>query len=256
MDNSSEPRLEAVADADGAADAKATAGPGHPSFWRLLPQAFVYPVRGDGKWVILGGAGGLLLLQLIARVVPLAGLLLGALLIGYLAMYALRNVAAAANGDREPPGWPDIRGPDDVIGPLLQVLGSFALCLGPLAGYHVYLWIANVPGLPAVTYVLLIAGVLYLPMGLLGVALHDSLRGLSPLLVLPAILRVLPAYLVALAAIAAACGLVYPLWYLFQIPLAGAVLDAAFCVYWLTVVTYVIGCIYHGYRERLNWFPE
>jgi hypothetical protein len=242
---------EGVLVADGESPAQT-----RPSFWRGLPRMFAYPLRGDGKWMIFGGGVGVCLAQLASMVLGLAGMIIGMFLAGYFAMYALRNIATSANGERDPSGWPDIRTPDDVVSPLLQVFGSLALYLGPVAGYLTYLWVANVPGSATVTYALLAAGVFCLPMGLLSVALRDSLRGLNPLIVLPAIVKVFPAYLVTLLAIGVACAMVYPLSLLFRIPLLGSLVGAMFEVYWLTAVTYVVGLIYHAYEKRLGWFPE
>jgi hypothetical protein len=217
------------------------------SFWRLLPGAFIYPFRGDGKWMVLGGGIGLLIVQWAGFVSGILGIVLGMFILGYLAMYAMRNISASAGGDREPPGWPDITHVDDTVRPLLQMVGSGIICLGPFEAYHVYMLVEGRPFAPELSYGMLAAGLFYLPMGLLAVSLHDSLRGLNPLVVLPAIVRVLPAYLASLLTIAAACAVFI---------LAGALPGAILLVYWLMVVTHIIGLIYRGYATRLDWFGD
>ncbi len=226
------------------------------SFWRLLPTAFVYPFLGEGKWMILGGGVGMVLFRLAGMILPLAGMVLGVVLLGFFAMYAMRNIASSAGGDPEPSGWPDLGSLDDLVSPLLHVIGTTAFSLGPFLVYVAYFWIAGRSRDDLLSAALLAWGLFYLPMALLGVALHDSLAGVNPLRVLPAIVKVLPAYVVALAAIAAACAMTYPLAYLARVPLLGEVLGAMFEVYWLTVVTRIIGLVYCSYQKRLNWFPE
>jgi len=215
----------------------------------------VYPFLGQGKWLMIGGAIGMALAQIVGVLLPFVGLFLEALIAGCFAMYAIKNIASSARGDTEPPDWPDFSGLHETLYALLQVLGAAAFSLGPLVAYAIYMWNTGQSRNPLISWPLLAWGMFYMPMAMLGVALHDTLAGVSPLLVLPAIVKTLPAYLVALLAIAGACALFYPMQYLTELPFIGSLLGTVFSVYWITVVTRIVGLIYRAYEKRLNWFP-
>ena len=91
-------------------------------------------------------------------------------------------------------------------------------------------------------------------MAMLSVSLYDSLAGLSPLVVIPAIVKVLPAYIVACATLAIALILQVYLSRLGKIPWAGPVLNKVVLLYFLLAEAYIIGIIYRAYEKRIGWF--
>lgn len=171
---------------------------GTVGFLVRLPDALAYPVRGDGKW-ILAGAAIVLPTTILILSVPLVALVIGFLMGGFLASYVFRVVSQSAGGDYDPPDWPDVTSPfGDLVLPALLFLASVLVCVAPAFAYRAVARTSEtVPFSETGFWVLLALGLFVLPMSLLGVALCDSLGGLNPLRIVPAIVRTLPTYLLA-----------------------------------------------------------
>lgn len=230
-----------------------------PSFFRLLPSVFVYPFIGRGKFILIGGAVALAAVGYLG----VMGMVLGFLLAGYLAMYLMEVIGSCAGGNDEPPGWPDLREVDDTVRPLLLLVGTVVISLGPALIYRFGPGVLDllIPSLimgkgwwepvSRVFWVLLVAGALYAPMGLLSVVMHQSLAAIGPHKVLVAIVRVAPYYIVALAIMALACvASIIVASYVSFVPLVGH----AVTVYLLLAEGRVLGLIYRTQASRLRWF--
>jgi len=242
--------------------------PGRPkAFLAKLPETFVYPLRGPGKYLILSGAIffwllGVLKAFLMALPVPYLGAIasgaIGLFVGGYLGAYVLSIVGTSARGDDEPPEWPDFSNWwDDVLRPWLLILAAVALSLLPMSlcllAYHLgYLHSTRA------AWVLGIAGAVYLPMGVLGVVLFEGPEGMSPLVVIPSIVKVGPAYLVAWLVLAACFGIESAIGghLIAPIPIIGPLLAYIVFLYFLMAEMRVLGLIYNCYERRLDWFPE
>ena len=237
------------------------------AFLAKLPEAFVYPFRGSGKFLILGGATFFLVLE-IARsalmLVPipmLSGLLymgLSVFAIGYLSAYALEVLGTSAQGDDQPPEWPyPSSWWDHILRPSLLILSAGAVSLFPMS---LCLLAYRFEYLRSTTaaWGFGVAGMLYLPMAVLGVVLFEGPKGLSPLVVLPSLVKVGPAYLAACGLLAAGAALhvVIDKYVVATIPVVGPLLSWALLLYFLMAGMRVLGLIYSCYERRLNWFPE
>jgi len=228
--------------------------PGSGSFYRRLPGSLAYPFKGRGWILIIGGAGTFWVASLLAFV-SFLGMLLGFILGAYLCAYMIKIIGRSAAGEEEPPDWPDITDLDDLVQPLLLVIGTALLCFLPVIILLVGPWLDLMAPHPTLLRAFVVVGLLYLPMALVAVALFDSLWALNPWVILVAIAKVAPAYaaaLLMLAASIAATTLVGQ--YTGRIPLFGGLVTNMVFLYCLMVVMRVLGLIYNAYARRLGWF--
>ncbi len=244
------------------------------SFWALLPMAFVFPLVGRGRMMLVAGSIFFSILSFLARW-SIFGIVAAAFAVGYLSAYMSKVIGAVAAGYDVPPDWPDFANViDDVLRPLVLVLGAFLTAFFPIVLFlFVYFQVVDtefaefVLDPPTSFLVMIVLSLLYMPMSLLTVALWDSIDGLNPWTVIVGIVRVAPAYIVVCIVLAVAICLRY----LFTIgtlllvdtstPFSDCwlrilldIVDGAVSLYFLMAEMYVLGILYRGYEKRLNWF--
>ena len=228
---------------------------GPEPFFKLLSKAISFPLVGNGRSMIIAGTLLFFVLRFLAQF-SLTGFIIVLMISGYVCAYMMKIIGAVAGGADVPPPWPDIsRGWSELFHPSLLMFSSV---LFSLASEIVYLSVTG--GWPAVTsnptsLMLLVLAGLLLPMALLATTLFDSLSGLNPLVIVPAIVKVFPAYVVACVVLACAVALRLVVRYLCAwIFLVGDILDGFVSLYLLMAEMYVIGLIYRCYEHRLCWF--
>jgi hypothetical protein len=230
------------------------------SFLRRLPGVFLYPFKKDGPIVLLAGTLFFWLLDLAQNFAGPLSLILALFSGGYLAAYVQGVIQSSAQGEDELPRWPEFSDwHQDILVPCLQMGVTVLLCLGPgwavlgLAGAD-----AGTPGLAWAGWALLGVGALYLPMALLAVAMADTLTGVSPTVVIPAMLRIRAPYGVTCGVLAAVFALNALLDFLLgnwlRIPVLSAGLQGFVGLYGLAVQARILGVLYHCHRDRLRWF--
>jgi len=228
------------------------------SFFAQLPGVFVYPIRGRGKTMIIVGAVFFWLVGFLTYF-PIVGILVGAGIAGYLCAFMIKIIGASAAGEKDLPDWPDVTNfLDDILRPLFLVVGTLVFSFLPLLIYYFASdtsWVWEVLRQDVLFWILVGVGLLYMPMGLVAVALFDSLSGLNPLIVLVGIIKVAPAYIVACAVLFLCVALRSAIGASLAIPIVGAILDGVVSLYLLMVEMRVLGLIYHSYERRLDWFP-
>jgi hypothetical protein len=221
-------------------------------------NVFVYPVRGAGKYILPVGAVGLLLGSWLAGAAnirefgsvwaeprPFASLLGATWLIGFILLYVSDLIGTSARGDIEPPLWPVIRHWTDTFRGAWVVLAPVAFSFFPAVALRLWQGSAH----PWLYLALLTLGWIYCPMAILGMVLWESADGLSPLRVLPAIVKTMPAYLLSLP--------MMPLVYLMSMSSVsgvGRALMAVLTMYLLMVMGRTLGVIYRTYAHCLQWF--
>ncbi len=221
-------------------------------FARLLPGVWKYPVRGHGWLALLAGAivFGLLALALKwgGRMVPGAALIVGASFGSYLWMFYLSIVSSTADGADELPDWPDLGTAHERVLPLLRLAAALALCLTPAAvGWFAF----HVPAMGFLA--LLVAGLTYLPICILALALGGRMVDLSPHKLLPAVARAGPAYLVACGALLLVFGVRWVVQaVLGGFPLLEALAGGLLGSYFLTVQMRIIGLLYRTHEKRMR----
>jgi DNA-directed RNA polymerase subunit RPC12/RpoP len=240
-------------------------------FWSRMPDAFAYPFRSGGAWILVCGMFALVLLGFGWRImltIPSSGfsylaivvkglivVTIGTAVIGSFGMLLFDIIRATANGEEAPMKWPDVRSVDDLREPMLQLGGSALLVFSPavICGFVL-------PGGTGHPFTLCLwgLGAAYYPMALLAVAMSDSVSGVNPLIVVPAIVRTLPQYLLVLAALAV-MWLVYEGASLLLNALPWGVgwvisLPVRFCTcYSLAVAARLLGLLCRVNSAKLGW---
>lgn len=242
-------------------------------FFARLPGALAYPFRGMGVYLIVGGGlvfGFLRFIGSLPMPPPFGvfGFFLAMVVAAYMAAYQLHVIGASAGGEDSPPDWPDFSNfLDDILRPLFRIIATAIFSMLPVVLYVSWTIIRagddvpeprsplDVPRDP-VLFVLLCAGVVYMPMGLMAVSLFESAGALNPMIVVPAIVKVAPAYAAALGMLLVTSALSTAIEVLLvePIPLLGYLVGGVTSLYFLLVDMHVLGLIYHSYEERLGWF--
>jgi hypothetical protein len=224
-------------------------------FGELVTDAFVYPLRGQGKWLLLVGTVCLRLAGWFTWM-PFMGLILALLIGGYLCAYMFRIVDRSARGDRELPDWPDVTDAyDDIVRPFFVVVGTILAIMLPAivleVGHLAAGWQTQNAALMAYA-----AGLFYLPMAMLGVCLTESVLMASPHIVILAVLKVPLEYLLVCAALGLAVALHHYAVPALEgyVPYVGGLAATFLALYCLAFEMRVLGVLYYTRRQRLGWF--
>ena len=224
------------------------------SFSAGLLTALVYPLRGNGKFILLAWAVFVWVVGILKHL-PLIGIISWPIVLGCLCAYCFSVISDSANGGDTPPGWPDMTDWwHDFIRPALFMNATVLACAGP---FIVFAWYFSdiVDELPGQALLLVGLGVVYFPMAITAVTLRNSLSGLNPFFVLLSIAKVAPAYIVACLFMAFVVFLTFVALSLspVSIPVIGPILINAFMLYAVMVLMYVCGLIFYVYEEKLGW---
>jgi hypothetical protein len=229
------------------------------SFWLHLCQAAGYPLRRNGRRVLLAGSLAVAGLSALWSVQPEAAGFLGTFVIAYLAMYFFHAIGESARGDHDPPAWVSLRAMRETAGailPMFMALGLYGVlpCLVLLVS--VSEWPGGQPGTLGTVLVMLL-GLALLPMATLATGWFRSPEGLHPGLILRSVARVPGPYL-------AVCGVILlvatGLW-LAAVPLSRSstvqwvlrVVLGSGSFYVLLVSARALGLILWCYDDRLGW---
>ena len=181
------------------------------------------------------------------------GVLLTVIFGGYLCAFMLQIINSAALGKKELPSWPDFTDIwDSMLGPLFMVLGVFVISFSPALVYFFFLMPRGAS--PLILPLLIGIGLFYQPMGLLAVAICNSVGALSPAFIFPSIFRVFGKYIVTCAVLLVLAGAktLFTLLVSF-IPFVNAILSNFLLLYFLTVQMRLLGLIYATSEKALEW---
>jgi len=231
-----------------------------PSFLELVLDAFVFPIRGQGKYIIFWGAIVFAILR-IMMAVPLIGIVIFILATGYMVAFMMRIVSHTADGKDDLPSWPYFDGFwDDVIVPFLLFVWVILFTFSPLWLLKLY---GNESSLDsALPFVFEALGYFLLPMTILAVSIFKSFLVVSPHIIIPAIIRSFPQYGIALVAlvfvyfIRVGIGYVLPDSNELIILLLWMLILSASSIYIIAVEMRIIGLIYRVNEKKLGWFDR
>jgi hypothetical protein len=251
------PSCKSQAHKIGAAPAGGRKSPDEMTFGGEMLAAWKYPFRGDGAIIMFTGTIFFALASGAARYAFLIGGFIAVLTTGYWMAYAQKVVTASAQGDEEPPTWPDLSDMyQDVIIPFFHAAALFAVYLLPAWLTAVFLLDEN-PAMALVFWGLLLIALFMMPMAWLAVSMHDSVVGLSPHFVIPSILRIPGHYTVIVLELAVLVGTNTGLEMVLdqvKIPFVGPLISSFLSVYFGVVICRLLGSLYYLNRDRLRWF--
>jgi hypothetical protein len=227
------------------------------TFGGEMVAAWAYPFRRDGLMILIAGAIFYAAAGYGQRMLLGIGLFIYVLTTGYFMAYAQQIVQTSAQGEDDPPTWPDFSNfIDDILLPFIQAAGLSVLYLLPPLLAWIFLDKDQLT-----TYLLagalLLVGLFMMPMAWLAISMHESIFGLSPHFVLPSILRIPGHYmlvfieLVVLVAINVGLELLLELT---PVPFVGAFVSSFLSVYFMMVICRLLGSLYFINRNRLKWF--
>jgi len=227
-------------------------------YWGALPGAFAFPLTGDGLIALIVGVLFLTAAQYVVLLVSFSftGLILAigvcAFSTGYFGGYLMTIIERTAHGEQDAPGWPDVTDwEENALKPFGCILVLGILGLGP---YLAYRYFAHEPNM-TIAYAILGAGLFYMPMGWLCVALVNDYAGLNPIPVFRAIRSVPGRYVIAWALVAfvvAARIQGRDLFAQLPVPILGAVLRETISCYFLFVAARILGLLYYKSGPQLD----
>jgi len=235
------------------------------NFLISVPGAFLYPFKGVASiFFLLFGSVVFGVLDSFLRSWLFGGIFIKLFIIGYTFAYMQKIIHVAAQGADDRPGFPDVSEfVQDLLIPGLQLIGIVLVSFGPMIAAVIWVGADAVssgtvdPVKSLLLLGVLLGGIVYFPMALLAVAMHDSILAVNPLVVIPAMLKVPLEYLVVLIVMAAAAaarvtGAVL-LPRLMDAPGLTTLLSMVLTLYLLTVVMRLLGLMYYAKREKLHW---
>jgi hypothetical protein len=223
-----------------------------PGFFASLPGALLYPFQGNGVILLVAGT----VFFFIVGHLPLVG----AILTGYLFAYAKSIITSTANGRKDPPDWPDFSDwKDDILVPYLHLAAFVLLFFGP--AFAVLIWGPGTPTQTRIAYFAALGfGALFAPMGLLALAMFDTVAALNPIALAWSILRVPLHYLVAAAAFETAFLLYWfagrALATLIPVPYLPDLISGFLNLYVISVGMRILGLLYANNQDELGWFSR
>ncbi len=210
----------------------------------------LYPASLGGLTTLIVLVGIPFLLSLFP--LGLAGLLIGIVFSLYTAWYLAECVYDSAKGGTRAPMALDTTDLDVMLSRVLYLVAVYILFLSPVAIY--WLWMRRVD---PIFWGLAAWAVVFFPMGLLAMVIHDSTSALNPFFLLGAIFRTFFPYvgLILLTGVFVVLrswitGLLPETsrWgWLLEVPVAFAT------TYLAMVAAHVLGRFYWRYRDRLDW---
>lgn len=219
------------------------------SFLSELAGAFRYPLVGSGAAMVIVGGIFFAILDFVSAF-SIFGIIVAAIVTGYLLAYYSRVVSSSANGERELPDWPEFHNfQDDIIAPIFRAAAIILVTVVPT------LYAVGTEQ-PELALVLGGVGLLYGPMAWMAVSLHESIWAANPLTVFTSIARVPVQYTIAAVVfVGTVLGTTF-LQEALEATIIGSLASYVVGLYGMLVAMRVLGLLYFHNEERLNWFGE
>jgi len=223
-----------------------------PDFFVSLPRALLYPFQGNGVILLIAGTAFFYILGHLPFI--------GVILTGYLFAYAKSIITSTAEGRKDPPDWPDFTDwKDDILVPYLQLLALVVLCFGP--AFIIAVWRPGTETEARIAYFAALGfGALFAPMGMLALAMFDTVAVLNPIALTWSILRVPLHYLVAAAAFETVLLLEWSaagaLQTLVPVPFLPDLIASFLNLYVTSVGMRILGLLYVNNQDKFGWFSR
>ena len=218
------------------------------SFWRSLPDIFVFPLRGKGVLIILLMAALFCGLSELNHISAVAGLCVSVVFIGYFSIYFLKVIEDSFHGSTRLEDLPNPQYWTDRT--KLMLYTFFALVLYLLPSQVYFLQFQN---FDVIYFVLLGVGSFLLPMVLVHIIIFQKLRQISPGLITLSILKTFFAYLIVYILMT---GFKFLLLYLnneyfVDYEKIGYVVSQLLMVYFMFVQGRLLGIFAKFFKERI-----
>jgi len=241
-------------------DVSSTASDDARNFWKQFGRAFVYPLSAGGLAalaiafvVFVAGHYAIVLSSKVDMIRDTAERVVYLILVGSMTKYIMAVMKSSAEGDDKAPSWPNLAEfRDNVFMPVVLILFPAAFTIGPAIVY--YYLASSVNG--AILMAIIAAGLTYLPMSMLPLALENNFTRLNPLPVLRAIALVPMKYasVWALAVLTAAAWLFGGrlLSRALPLPVLPVIIQQAVFVYLAFIVSRLIGLLCYTAEDSLK----
>ena len=223
-----------------------------PGFFVSLPRALLYPFQGSGVTMLVAGTAFFYILGQLP--------LLGLIFTGYLFAYAKSIITSTAGGRKDLPDWPDFGDwKEDIVVPYLQLIALVVLSFGP--AFIIRLWHPGTASDTRIAYLAALGlGALFAPMGMLGLAMFDTVAVLNPITLTWSILRVPLHYLVAAAAFETVLLLHWfaagAIQRLVPVPFLPGLISGFLNLYFIAVGMRILGLLYVNNQAAFGWFSR
>lgn len=217
------------------------------TFGQAVSRSFGYPFRGNGVIILICGTVFCGIVDLLH--IGLLTWSMRVLLWGFLFAFMQRIVVTSAQGEDDPPEFPEVSDyQQDIVIPFRQLIITLFVSVAPSIAAFIYL--GPLPGQFA-----LLLGALYFPMALLGVAMSDGYAALNPIFVLSSVLKCFGQYLAACFVFSGLMVLYY------QVELSGDI-DIpiiGFFIFWFIFLVFlmigmrILGMLYYLNKKKLGW---
>ncbi len=222
------------------------------SFFAQLPGVFSYPFKKNGLALMIIGMLAFSFMWWLSRF----SLTVFVITAGYFTSYMQKILVYSGQGEEELPGWPEFsQFWSDIMEPFLLFAGTVVICIGPALACLLF----GSDSVKMAFLPLIALGGFYFPMALLAVGMSDNIAAVNPLLVIPSILKIFPAYLVACLFLGLVVGvkvLGQFLLGLVPLPILPNLIISLLSLYFLTVQMRVLGLMYYCHRDQLGWFKR
>jgi hypothetical protein len=229
-------------------------------FFSQLPTAFAYPFQKGRKYVLIGAIVAYIIMYLIKTYVPIpfGRWILTCLFFGYWYSFLQSIVHTTAYGDENEPTLPEPSNyRSDLVGPVFQMFATTAICFLPVVGLLIWKLFDLEAPVEVPILVLTPLCCLYYPMALLAMAIFDSVSGVNPMVVFPAIVKMPFQYLVTCVFMGLAIGGYYMGEFLLPlvipIPVVPVAISSSIWLYLMMVMARTLGLLYYDNREQLGW---
>lgn len=219
----------------------------------MFADALTYPFRRSGWIMILAGAIFSVILDVL-QFAPLIGLLVAVFSAGYFGAFYLDIIGTTMGGLDELPDWPSFSSMlDDIVSPFFRLVFLVVLSFGPVLAVAIFADAKGTWFMPGILSAV-VFGCFYFPMAVLATQAFGGIGAALPHVVLPAIFKALPGYLLGLGALVlvfAVCAFAQE--FTARVPYVGWFLTSAVALYGLMFQGRLIGLIYNDKKDEIGW---
>lgn len=213
-----------------------------------LWDALTYPIRGNGRYLLITGAVMVALFNLASGAILIGGIA-SLFAAAYLNAYYFDIVETTVSGRDEAPDWPDASDIlNDFLLPMLRMWFTLIISFSPLL---LQLYFSDESsGWGVGDWILLLVGAVYFPMAILNIIISNEWAAALPHQVVPRIIKAMPGYLGLTALLlASVVGAFLVNLALGRVPFVGGLLTAGAGLFFAMAQARLAGLFYRRHLE-------